>query len=135
MSPAFRRPTNRYKCPQLRLGSRPALSASLAQSCAPTLAGVTILRMDNVGIVFDDLDAAIAFFVELGLELEGRMTVEGEWSDRARGRCAGGGAPPYTARSFGMVSADSSSKTPKSRDSTFSRFWSALIASKISPLM
>jgi catechol 2,3-dioxygenase-like lactoylglutathione lyase family enzyme len=41
---------------------------------------MTILRLDNVGIVFDDLDAAIAFFVELGLELEGKMTVEGEWS-------------------------------------------------------
>jgi hypothetical protein len=37
----------------------------------PTLEGMTILRMDNVGIVFDDLDAAVAFFVELGLELEG----------------------------------------------------------------
>jgi hypothetical protein len=33
--------------------------------------------MDNVGIVFDDLDAAVAFFVELGLELEGKMTVGG----------------------------------------------------------
>jgi catechol 2,3-dioxygenase-like lactoylglutathione lyase family enzyme len=46
---------------------------------------MTILRMDNVGIVFDDLDAAVTFFVELGLELEGRMTVEGEWSDRIVG--------------------------------------------------
>lgn len=51
----------------------------------PTLEGMTILRMDNVGIVFDDLDAAVAFFVELGLELEGKMTVEGEWSDRIVG--------------------------------------------------
>ena len=41
----------------------------------------------------------------------------------------------YTARSLGMVSEDRSSKTPKSRDSTFFRFWSALIALKISPLM
>ena len=46
---------------------------------------MAILRMDNVGIVFDDLDAAVAFFVELGLELDGRMTVEGEWSDRVVG--------------------------------------------------
>jgi catechol 2,3-dioxygenase-like lactoylglutathione lyase family enzyme len=46
---------------------------------------MTILRMDNVGIVFDDLDAAVRFFVELGLELEGTMTVEGEWSDRIVG--------------------------------------------------
>ena len=43
---------------------------------------MTILRMDNVGIVVDDLKAAIAFFVELGLELEGEMTVEGQWVDR-----------------------------------------------------
>jgi len=43
---------------------------------------MSVLRMDNVGIVFDELDAAVAFFGELGLELEGRMTVEGEWSDR-----------------------------------------------------
>jgi hypothetical protein len=33
---------------------------------------MTILRMDNVGIVFEDLGAAVAFFVELGLELDGR---------------------------------------------------------------
>jgi catechol 2,3-dioxygenase-like lactoylglutathione lyase family enzyme len=37
--------------------------------------------MDNVGIVVDDLQAAIAFFVELGLELEGEATVEGRWVD------------------------------------------------------
>ena len=43
---------------------------------------MTILRMDNVGIVVDDLKAAIAFFVELGLELEGEMTVDGQWVDR-----------------------------------------------------
>jgi catechol 2,3-dioxygenase-like lactoylglutathione lyase family enzyme len=41
--------------------------------------------MDNVGIVFDDLQAAIAFFKELGLELEGEMTVEGPWVDRTVG--------------------------------------------------
>src|SRR5580693_4511181 len=51
----------------------------------PYAGGMAILRMDNVGIVFDDLDAAVAFFVELGLVLEGRMTVEGEWSDRIVG--------------------------------------------------
>ncbi len=44
-----------------------------------------LLRMDNVGIVVDDLKAAIAFFVELGLELEGEMTVEGQWVDRVVG--------------------------------------------------
>ena len=42
-------------------------------------------RMDNVGIVVADLKAAIAFFVELGLELEGEMTVEGRWVDSVVG--------------------------------------------------
>ena len=46
---------------------------------------MTIQRMDNVGIVVDDLKAAIAFFVELGLELEVEMTVEGQWVDRIVG--------------------------------------------------
>ena len=46
---------------------------------------MTVLRMDNVAIVVDDLDAAIAFFVELGLELEGETTVEGELVDRIVG--------------------------------------------------
>jgi catechol 2,3-dioxygenase-like lactoylglutathione lyase family enzyme len=41
--------------------------------------------MDNVGIVVDDLKAAIAFFEELGLELEGETTVEGSWVDRTIG--------------------------------------------------
>jgi catechol 2,3-dioxygenase-like lactoylglutathione lyase family enzyme len=43
------------------------------------------LRIDNVGIVVDDLKAAIAFFVELGLELEGETTVEGKWVDHVIG--------------------------------------------------
>jgi catechol 2,3-dioxygenase-like lactoylglutathione lyase family enzyme len=46
---------------------------------------MSIQRMDNVGIVVDDLEAAIAFFVELGLELEGEATVEGRWVDRTVG--------------------------------------------------
>jgi catechol 2,3-dioxygenase-like lactoylglutathione lyase family enzyme len=46
---------------------------------------MTLLRMDNVGIVVDDLKAAIAFFVELGLELEGETTVEGASVDRTIG--------------------------------------------------
>ena len=41
---------------------------------------MTIKRMDNVLIVVDDLGAAIAFFAELGMELEGQTTVEGEWA-------------------------------------------------------
>jgi catechol 2,3-dioxygenase-like lactoylglutathione lyase family enzyme len=43
------------------------------------------LQMHNVGIVVDDLKAAIAFFAELGLELEGETTVEGQWVDRIVG--------------------------------------------------
>ncbi len=46
---------------------------------------MTIQRMDNVGIVVDDLAAATAFFVELGMELEGEATVEGRWVDRVVG--------------------------------------------------
>ncbi|MDQ3785803.1 MAG: VOC family protein [Actinomycetota bacterium] len=46
---------------------------------------MTVVRMDNVGIVVEDLDAAVAFFVELGLELEGRMPVEDEWAARVVG--------------------------------------------------
>jgi catechol 2,3-dioxygenase-like lactoylglutathione lyase family enzyme len=46
---------------------------------------MTLRRMDNVGIVVDDLAAAIAFFVELGLELEGEVTVEGRSVDRIVG--------------------------------------------------
>jgi catechol 2,3-dioxygenase-like lactoylglutathione lyase family enzyme len=41
--------------------------------------------MDNVGIVVDDLEAMIDFFRELGLELEGRGTIEGEWAGRVTG--------------------------------------------------
>ena len=41
--------------------------------------------MDNVGIVVESLDATISFFAELGLELEGRATVEGEWAERVTG--------------------------------------------------
>jgi catechol 2,3-dioxygenase-like lactoylglutathione lyase family enzyme len=46
---------------------------------------MTIKRMDNVGIVVESLDAAVAFFAELGLELEGRATIEGEWAGRVTG--------------------------------------------------
>ena len=46
---------------------------------------MAIQRMDHVGVVVDDLEAAIAFFAELGLELEGEVTVEGRWVDRVAG--------------------------------------------------
>src|SRR5215211_517532 len=46
---------------------------------------MTIQRMDHVGIVVDALEAAIAFFVELGMELEGDAPIEGRWVDRVVG--------------------------------------------------
>jgi catechol 2,3-dioxygenase-like lactoylglutathione lyase family enzyme len=46
---------------------------------------MTLQRMDNVLIVVEDLEAAIAFFVELGMELEGQTVVEGPWADRVVG--------------------------------------------------
>jgi catechol 2,3-dioxygenase-like lactoylglutathione lyase family enzyme len=49
------------------------------------MARVALQRMDNVGIVVESLDAAISFFTELGLELEGRLMIEGDWSGRVTG--------------------------------------------------
>src|ERR671937_2949646 len=46
---------------------------------------MALKRMDNVGIVVDDLGATIEFFRELGLELEGQATVEGQWAERVTG--------------------------------------------------
>ena len=46
---------------------------------------MALKRMDNVGIVVDDLPATIAFFRELGLELEGQATIEGDWAERVTG--------------------------------------------------
>lgn len=46
---------------------------------------MTIKRMDNVGIVVESLDTVIAFFTELGMKLEGRAMVEGEWAGRVTG--------------------------------------------------
>jgi catechol 2,3-dioxygenase-like lactoylglutathione lyase family enzyme len=46
---------------------------------------MTVKRMDNVGIVVENIDAAIEFFAELGLELEGRALIEGEWAGRVTG--------------------------------------------------
>jgi len=44
-----------------------------------------LIRMDNVGIVVESLDVAVSFFEELGLKLEGRATIEGEWAGRVTG--------------------------------------------------
>lgn len=49
------------------------------------MAKTNLLRMDNVGIVVESLDGAISFFTELGLKLEGRMMIEGEWAGRVTG--------------------------------------------------
>jgi len=46
---------------------------------------MSVKRMDNVGIVVEDLDRAIKFFSELGLALEGRTSIEGEWAGRVTG--------------------------------------------------
>ena len=46
---------------------------------------MTVKRLDNIGIVVESLDTAISFFAELGLELEGRATIEGEWAGRVTG--------------------------------------------------
>jgi catechol 2,3-dioxygenase-like lactoylglutathione lyase family enzyme len=46
---------------------------------------MTIKRLDNIGIVVENLDAAIDFFTELGLELEGRAPIEGDWADGVTG--------------------------------------------------
>jgi catechol 2,3-dioxygenase-like lactoylglutathione lyase family enzyme len=46
---------------------------------------MTLKRMDNVGIVVESLDDAISFFAELGLNLEGRATIEGDWAERVTG--------------------------------------------------
>lgn len=46
---------------------------------------MTVKRMDNVGIVVNDLDAVVEFFTELGLELEGRAPIEGKWADGVTG--------------------------------------------------
>src|SRR6266550_3615509 len=55
------------------------------RSGGPRVGRVTLQRMDNVGIVVESLDAAISFFAELGLELEGRATIEGDRAERVTG--------------------------------------------------
>ena len=46
---------------------------------------MTVKRMDNIGIVVEDLEATVEFFTELGLKLEGRALIEGEWAGRVTG--------------------------------------------------
>jgi catechol 2,3-dioxygenase-like lactoylglutathione lyase family enzyme len=71
--------------PTLDPAAQAFADATPSSSSAATLERMTIQRMDNVSIVVDDLKAATAFFVELGMELEGEMTVEGRWVDRVVG--------------------------------------------------
>ena len=56
-----------------------------ACSVRPYARGMSLQRMDHVGVVVDDLEAATAFFAELGMELEGAAPVEGRWADRVSG--------------------------------------------------
>src|SRR4051794_16632369 len=67
-----------------RIKSREQSQWQRSPSC-PILGDMTIKRMDNVGIIVHDLAAAIAFFRELGLELEGQQPVEGRWVDEVIG--------------------------------------------------
>src|ERR671932_2631943 len=60
------------------------MPSSSARRCF-TLGDMTIQRMDNVAIVVEDLDAAVAFFTELGMELEGKAQIEGLYADRTVG--------------------------------------------------
>ena len=62
-----------------------SFDTALAASRGHMLGDMTIQRMDNVAIVVDDLDAAVAFFTELGMELEGKGQVEGLFADRTVG--------------------------------------------------
>src|SRR5204862_5033157 len=70
--------------PKVRTSDRAHL-AETGDLCHPRYWPVALQRMDNVGIVVESLDAAISFFAELGLELEGRATIEGDWSGRVTG--------------------------------------------------
>ena len=64
---------------------RTCCSEKLPGAVRGMLSGMTVKRMDNVGVVVDDLAAAVAFFKELGLELEGEAQVEGRSVDRLIG--------------------------------------------------
>jgi catechol 2,3-dioxygenase-like lactoylglutathione lyase family enzyme len=69
----------------IRLAAVLELAPATLAASSKEVQRVTVKRMDNVGIVVDDLPATIAFFHELGLELEGQATVEGDWAGRVTG--------------------------------------------------
>src|SRR5205823_8746629 len=79
--------TSRLSGPaQLRLRtSQPPVPAAQRRALRRQGNIMTVKRMDNVGIVVKDIDAAIEFFTELGLELEGRAPIEGDWADGVTG--------------------------------------------------
>jgi catechol 2,3-dioxygenase-like lactoylglutathione lyase family enzyme len=66
-------------------GEAPEAATRTGGSPLFMLGDMTIQRMDNVAIVVDDLDAAVAFFTELGMELEGKAQIEGLFADRTVG--------------------------------------------------
>jgi catechol 2,3-dioxygenase-like lactoylglutathione lyase family enzyme len=68
-----------------RTADPPDSSLRTGGSPLPMLEDMTIQRMDNVAIVVEDLAAAVAFFTELGMELEGKAQIEGRWADRIVG--------------------------------------------------
>src|SRR3989440_1038617 len=77
-----------YNCPEIVRGSYLDRSTeAFVDRTDDTLYNghMALKRMDNVGIVVESLDGAISFFAELGLELEGRAMVEGEWAGRVTG--------------------------------------------------
>src|SRR5215211_791254 len=76
--------TTKPSC-RLRKVSRCARPVSVSKRHRTRVGRVTLQRMENVGIVVESLDAAISFFAELGLELEGRATIEGDWAERVTG--------------------------------------------------
>jgi catechol 2,3-dioxygenase-like lactoylglutathione lyase family enzyme len=61
------------------------ITIQFESAAARSYGGAVVKRMDNVGIVVESLDTAVSFFAELGLELEGRATIEGEWAGRVTG--------------------------------------------------
>src|SRR5690349_453682 len=80
---------------------------------------MALKRMDNVGIVVDDLAATIDFFRELGLELEGRGTIEGEWAGRVTGL-------PAAMRTFVMLAKFTSSAPSAGRGCPCPPPWAAI---------
>jgi hypothetical protein len=63
----------------------PPPSYTITRDTTEIMTESKLLRMDNVGIVVESLDDAISFFTDLGLTLEGRAMVEGEWAGRVTG--------------------------------------------------